>query len=77
MQTLPQAVKNGTVNASAVAQAFRRLFRARIRLGMLDPPVSVEHNRIDKSVAASEDPLEAAGGPAWGPGRGGGAGTAE
>ena len=60
MQTLPQAVKNGTVNASAVAQAFRRLFRTRIRLGMLDPPVSVEYNRIDKSVAASEDHLEVA-----------------
>ena len=60
VQTLPEAVKNGTVNASAVAQAFRRLFRARIRLGMLDPPVSVEYNRIDKSVAASEDHLDVA-----------------
>ena len=27
-------------------QAFRRLFRARIRLGMLDPPTTVSYNNI-------------------------------
>lgn len=57
VQTLPDLVKNGTVNASAVAVAFRRLFRVRLRLGMLDPPTAVPYNRIEKSVAASEPHL--------------------
>jgi beta-glucosidase-like glycosyl hydrolase len=57
VQTLPDLVKNGTVNASAVAAAFRRLFRVRLRLGMLDPPTAVPYNMIEKSVAASEPHL--------------------
>lgn len=57
VQTLPDLVKNGTVNASAVAAAFRRIFRVRLRLGMLDPPTAVPYNTIEKSVAASEPHL--------------------
>ncbi len=57
VQTLPDLVKNGTVNSSAVAAAFRRLFRVRLRLGMLDPPTAVPYNTIQKSVAASEPHL--------------------
>ena len=38
---LPAAVKDGKTDAAAVATALRRLYRVRIRLGMLDPPTSM------------------------------------
>ena len=57
---LPQLVKNNTVSKDAVATAFRRLFRIRIRLGMLDPPSMVSYNGIDKAVAASDEHLDVA-----------------
>eukprot|EP00945_MAST-04E_sp_MAST-4E-sp1_P005245 g5245.t1 len=40
------AVDSNKTNATEVDQAFRRLFRARIRLGMLDPPTTVAYNNI-------------------------------
>lgn len=60
VQTLPDLVQNGTVNASAVARAFRRLFRVRMRLGMLDPPLELSYNHIQRTVAASEPHLQVA-----------------
>lgn len=48
---LPALVANGTVNASAVSTAFRRLLRVRLRLGMLDPPTHVRFNQIQVSTA--------------------------
>ena len=43
---LAAAVKDGKTTAAAVANAFKRLFRLRIRLGMLDPPTSVPYNKL-------------------------------
>ena len=43
---LATAVKDGKAEAGAVATAFRRLFRLRIKLGMLDPPTEVPYNEI-------------------------------
>ena len=47
------AVKAGLTTAETVATAFRRLFAARIKLGMLDPPQSVKYNNISFDVCAS------------------------
>ena len=54
---LPALVANGTVNSSAISAAFERLFRVRLRLGMLDPPTHIDYNRILPNVAASEPHL--------------------
>ena len=43
---LADAVAANQTSAAAVAQSFRRLFRARLRLGMLDPPEAVQWNRL-------------------------------
>ncbi len=40
------AVKNGLLPESVIDQALRRLFSARIRLGMFDPPASVPYSKI-------------------------------
>ena len=40
------AVDSKKTNETEVDQAFRRLFLARIRLGMLDPPTTVSYNNI-------------------------------
>ena len=37
---LPLAIQDGKVTTATLETAFRRNFRIRIRLGMLDPPVS-------------------------------------
>lgn len=44
VDALPSAVAAGKTTAEAVATAFTRLMRARIRLGMLDPPTHVNYN---------------------------------
>jgi beta-glucosidase len=43
---LPDAIKNNKTTAAAVATAFRRLFRSRVRMGMFDPPNSVAYNQV-------------------------------
>ena len=50
---LPAAVAAGATTAEAIATSFRRLFAARIRLGMLDPPTEVQYNTIPFDVCAS------------------------
>jgi beta-glucosidase len=49
LKRLPAAVASGAVSESTVNEAFRRLFRARIMLGMLDPPTLVPFNRYDNT----------------------------
>ena len=43
---LPQAVKEGLLPDSALDTAVKRLFTARIRLGLFDPPAEVEYARL-------------------------------
>jgi beta-glucosidase len=54
---LGQAVKDGKTSAKAIETAFRRLMRARIRLGMFDPPADVSYNDIvyDATELATND----------------------
>src|SRR4051812_48891478 len=54
-RALPAAVKQGLVTEAEIDTAVRRLFEARFRLGMFDPPESVPYARI---------PLEANDSPA-------------
>jgi beta-glucosidase len=44
--TLVQAVKDGLIKESEIDTAVKRLFTARMRLGMFDPPDAVPFNRI-------------------------------
>jgi beta-glucosidase len=46
IRKMHDAVDSNKTNETEVDQAFRRLFRARIRLGMLDPPTAVSYNNI-------------------------------
>jgi beta-glucosidase len=48
--TLAEAVKNGSVKESEIDAAVTRLFTARFRLGMFDPPASVPYAGIPYSV---------------------------
>jgi beta-glucosidase-like glycosyl hydrolase len=59
IKELDRAVSLGWVSKSTVDAAFRRLFRVRIRLGMLDPPSVVSYNFISNSslYVASGDHL--------------------
>jgi len=43
------AVRKGLLPESVVDQALRRLFSARFRLGMFDPPTSVPYSKISKT----------------------------
>ena len=43
---LPQAVKEGLLPESALDIAVKRLFTARIRLGLFDPPAQVAYARL-------------------------------
>ena len=44
------AIQQGYLPESAVDTALVRLFTARIRLGMIDPPEAVPYNKIDEKV---------------------------
>jgi hypothetical protein len=44
------AIQAGKTTAENVQMAFRRLFRMRIRLGMLDPPTLNRWNNVSFSV---------------------------
>ena len=62
--TLVQAVKDGLIKQSEIDTAVKRLFTARMRLGMFDPPDAVPFNRIpmseDDSPAHRQLALQAA-----------------
>jgi beta-glucosidase len=51
---LPQAVKEGLLPESALDTALKRLFTARMRLGLFDPPSSVAYARIPFDQVDSE-----------------------
>jgi beta-glucosidase len=50
---LVRAVRSGLISESTIDRAVARLFEARIRLGMFDPPSSVPFTRIPMSVVDS------------------------
>jgi beta-glucosidase len=52
--SLPQAVKQGLLPESAMDKAVKRLFTARMKLGMFDPPSSVAYARIPFEQVDSE-----------------------
>ncbi len=51
--TLVQAVKDGLVKESVIDRAVKRLFAARMKLGMFDPPSMVPFSRIPMSEVDS------------------------
>jgi len=51
---LPDAVKNGLIKESEIDQAVIRLFTARIKLGMFDPPERVPFNKV--TLAENDTP---------------------
>ncbi len=53
---LVQAVQQGLVKEETINMAFRRLFRIRIRLGMLDPPTSVGYNYLVNDTSVVQSP---------------------
>ena len=46
INTLAQGIADGKTTKDEVARALRNLFRLRIRLGLLDPPMSVSYPPI-------------------------------
>src|ERR1044071_9451297 len=53
-RALPAAVKQGLISEAEIDTAVKRLFEARFRLGLFDPPESVPYARIPLSVNDSE-----------------------
>jgi len=53
---LVQAVQQGMVKESTINEAFRRLFRTRMRLGMLDPPTMVGYNYLVNDTTVVQSP---------------------
>jgi beta-glucosidase len=51
--TLVKAVKDGLIKESEIDTAVKRLFTARMRLGMFDPPTDVPFNQIPMSEVNS------------------------
>jgi beta-glucosidase len=56
-QGIPAAVQDGLIQEAQLQQAVRRLFRARLRLGMFDPPASLSYNSITHAEVASAEHL--------------------
>ncbi|MEO8607215.1 MAG: glycoside hydrolase family 3 C-terminal domain-containing protein [Chloroflexota bacterium] len=52
---LPQAVKDGLLSEDDITRAVSRLFTARFRLGMFDPPEMVAYSQIPYSVVDSAE----------------------
>ncbi|MCS7283625.1 MAG: glycoside hydrolase family 3 C-terminal domain-containing protein [Anaerolineae bacterium] len=50
---LKDAVQKGLISEEAIDRAVRRLFRARFRLGMFDPPEKVPYAQIPHTVVSS------------------------
>ena len=46
IEKLNEAVESGAVSLKTISESFRRIFRGRIKLGMLDPPTSVAWNNL-------------------------------
>ncbi|HLM55258.1 MAG TPA: glycoside hydrolase family 3 C-terminal domain-containing protein [Pyrinomonadaceae bacterium] len=59
-RALIPAVRKGLINEAEIDAAVRRLFAARFRLGMFDPPESVPYARIPFSVNDSPEHRELA-----------------
>eukprot|EP01087_Luapelamoeba_hula_P014948 TRINITY_DN4436_c1_g1_i1.p1 TRINITY_DN4436_c1_g1~~TRINITY_DN4436_c1_g1_i1.p1 ORF type:complete len:494 (+),score=58.07 TRINITY_DN4436_c1_g1_i1:1-1482(+) len=53
---LNQLVPQGKVPKSKIAEAFRRLFRIRVRLGMFDPPTMVGYNYLVNDTTVVQSP---------------------
>jgi len=53
--TLPKAVEHGLLKESEMDTALQRLFTARVRLGLFDPPGDVPFNQIPMSVVDSRE----------------------
>ena len=53
--SLTTAVQNGLVSEELVDRAAKRLFRARFRLGMFDPPDRIPYARIPMSIVDNEE----------------------
>lgn len=51
---LPAALRRGAVDEAAISEAFRRIFRVRIKLGLLDPPTQVPWNALGNGSATVE-----------------------
>lgn len=51
---LDTAVQQGLVNAERIDEATRRLFRARMRLGLFDPPTHVVYNNLSNDTSVVE-----------------------
>ncbi len=58
--SLAVAVRKGLVSEALVDTALKRLFRARFRLGMFDPPSRVPYSSIPMSVVGSREHRELA-----------------
>ena len=54
-QALVQSVQQNLIPVSAIDQALERLFTARIRLGMFDPPSGVKYAQIPFSIVDSPE----------------------
>ncbi|MFI5097398.1 MAG: glycoside hydrolase family 3 C-terminal domain-containing protein [Candidatus Acidiferrales bacterium] len=50
-----EAVKNGYLKESEIDVALRRLFTARMKLGMFDPPEMVPYSKIDEKLLDSPE----------------------
>ncbi len=50
------SVATGQVTPATINEAFRRLFRIRMRLGMLDPPTMVGYNYLVNTTEVVESP---------------------
>jgi beta-glucosidase len=57
---LSDAVKMGLIDEKTIDQAVTRLFEARMRLGMFDPPEEVAYSKITMSVVDSPEHRELA-----------------
>jgi hypothetical protein len=55
VDSLPAAVAAGKTTAAKVATAFTRLMRARIRLGMFDPPTHVVYNNATYTASLQNE----------------------
>ncbi len=53
--TLPKAVEHGLIREAELNTALRRLFTARVRLGLFDPPGDVPFNKIPLSAVGAPE----------------------
>ena len=56
IEQIPEALENGWVSDDVINEAFRRLFRVRIRLGMHDPPTMVVWNQLKNTTIVENMP---------------------